>query len=112
MALRHYLRQTPQGAQGFVHFGVRVGFRIARRSPPHDFVYPRPIDNQSGGNCFTDHPFEGELRKTALRLWITAANVAVYTREPDLLDVLRAAIWRRRVGSPQVCSEKRSPLVD
>src|SRR5262249_60825227 len=57
----------------------------------------------------SQHPFERALGQAALLLWITATDIAMHAREPNLLDVS----WSPGCGrTPEIWSKERASFVD
>src|SRR5258708_37370519 len=90
---------------------VRCSIRATRDLPHHRTLFQR-VHEQPLSLGFAEHPPQRNLRESPLRLWISTANIAVHTREPDLKQIFRASFRRIHVWSPQLRTEERSALVD
>jgi len=73
--------------------GCRVGLheyrpRARTRATKDEVVSHCGINPQTTSNGLAYHPIERNLRKPALRLRISSADIRMHTREPDLLNIL------------------------
>src|SRR5262245_29733705 len=75
-------------------------------------VHTLRIYEKTGADGFLEHPAKSDLGETAFGFRIAAADIAVNTGKPDLLEVAGAAARRQAFRDPEICPEKRPPLVD
>src|SRR5689334_13273253 len=90
----------------FVKTSGRIGCDV-RKLSTKDFRFSLRVNFQPGQFRLTEHPLKCELRKPTLRLGITSTDIRMYSREPNLLDIL---MWRS--FNKQVLAKKSSPLID
>src|SRR5947209_8924238 len=75
---------------------VRIRLRDGERArvsvwhPAEYLIAAIVVEHETREFSFAHHPFERELRETAVGLVVTAAHVGVNAGEPHLLDVLVA----------------------
>src|SRR5437016_2391953 len=104
--------KVPQASQRLVRDSVLIARNIMRPSRhPEYLILSRIIDQQSVSSCFFEHPCEWNLRQTGFSFRVTAAHVAMDTREPDLLEIFRSP-GLCQIGNPELSTEKRASFVD
>jgi hypothetical protein len=86
----------------------QAGVSAAVRASQHP-VHLGWIGQQAGRSRLSQHPFESDFRQAALRLWITATDIAMDAGEPNLLEVSQSPGCDR---APEIWPEERSPFVD
>ena len=88
----------PGAGQGVVQARIRIG----RRVPPAFLAKHRidlvEVDLQAVCDRFFDYPIESDLREAALLFGMTAANIPMASRKPDLPKIART--WVRRTPKP------------
>src|SRR5262249_52891029 len=109
MSLRDKLGAPPDGGERLVHVRFGVGRNVSAVRASQHHVHLGYVGQQAGSRRLSQHPFERDFRQAALRLWITATDIAMDAREPNLLNVS----WSPGCGrTPEIWSEERSSFVD
>src|SRR5215471_5473427 len=103
------LGAPPDRSERLVHSRFGIGRNVsAVRASQHD-VHLGWVGQQAGRGRLSQHPFERDFRQAALRLWITATDIAVNAGEPNQHNVF----WSPGFGrAPEIWSEERSSFVD
>src|SRR5262249_17093276 len=69
-------------------------------------IHASGIDHKTGHHGLLEHPLECNLGKAALGFRITAADIFMNARKPDLLEIQWSALWWRAFRHPEVRTEE------
>src|SRR5260370_29842086 len=105
--LRPDFSEPPESVQRFMQLPLGIGRDVRYLPAEHgnDFLRIQP---QAGRLCLAQHPSQGDFRQAALSFGVTAADIRVNAREPDLFYIL---IRSCRVMD-QVLTEKCTSLIN
>lgn len=96
----------PQAGKRLMHNSLCLrGYIFAAADPGSDSLEHRRSITQHG---LLNHPLERDLRKPTFGFRVTASYVAMSAREPYLLQIFGATVWRR---VPEVRAKESSALI-
>src|SRR5262249_21267730 len=79
------LGAPPGGSERRVQSRLGIGWNVSAVRASQHPVHLGWVGQQAGRSRLSQHPFKRDFRQAALCFWITAADVAVNAREPNLL---------------------------
>src|SRR5690349_8967130 len=85
--LRQKFSEPPFPGKRGMEIGCRIGRGIIGAALAKDTIGSILVEQQAARMCFSKHPFQRDLRKTALLFRVAASNVAMYAGKPHLFDV-------------------------
>jgi len=83
---REPFHQVPESTESFVFRCIWVRRAVLSSSLAQNLVYHRIVEMDPANIAkFLYHPFERDLRKAGLGIWVTAPDIGMHSWKPDLL---------------------------